>query len=95
MRTNPSRTHERNEQNSHSPANPAPENWLKEPWRLLPINLRPAYCAAPVVCPRLQVARLANASAQRILPVNCMTTKSVTIAPMVIASPVNPWKKKA
>lgn len=37
----------------------------------------------------------ANFSAQRIRPVICITTNSVMIEPMVIASPVNPLKKKA
>jgi hypothetical protein len=37
----------------------------------------------------------ANFSAQRIRPVICMATNRVTIAPMVIARPVKPSKKKA
>ena len=36
-----------------------------------------------------------NFSAQRILPVICITTKRVTMAPMVMESPVKPLKKKA
>ena len=38
---------------------------------------------------------IANFSVQRMRPVICITTNSVTIAPMVIASPVKPGKKNA
>ena len=36
-----------------------------------------------------------NLSFQRILPVACITTNSVMIDPIVIASPVNPFRKNA
>src|SRR6185369_10298962 len=36
-----------------------------------------------------------NLSAQRIRPVICMTTKSVRTEPMVMASPVKPFRKNA
>jgi hypothetical protein len=39
--------------------------------------------------------RAANRSAHRILPVTCMTTNSVIMAIIVIASPVNPFQKNA
>ena len=39
--------------------------------------------------------RVANRSDQRILPVTCITTNRVTIAMIVIASPVNPFQKNA
>ena len=39
--------------------------------------------------------RDANFSDQRILPVACITTNSVTTEMMVMAKPVNPFQKKA
>jgi hypothetical protein len=40
-------------------------------------------------------ARAANRSDHLILPVTCMTTNSVMMAMMVIASPVKPFQKNA
>ena len=42
-----------------------------------------------------QAIFLTNFSVHWIRPVICMTTNSVRIAPIVIASPVNPSKKNA
>jgi hypothetical protein len=52
-----------------------------------------ALYALPSIAGRLAVP--ANISAQRMRAVSCIATKSVRIEPIVIASPVNPSKKKA
>src|SRR5262249_27708860 len=43
----------------------------------------------------VSVGLIVNFSAQRMRPVTCMTTKSVNTEPMVMASPVKPFRKNA
>jgi hypothetical protein len=43
----------------------------------------------------ITASRRANFSSHRIRPVICITTNSDRIVPIVMAKPVNPWKKNA